>query len=534
MHRFPCVIVLALWCTGEATAQPKAGELQPDRLSFGTVHVGATLQAGFMVLTPGNDANTKFEVAAPPFVKVLRTDVSTQEYGPGNAFVRGSVDLVVDTTKVGDLQGKVSVKLGPTSATVPVSVNVKPQRKGLMRLAVVETPFQQYSTTDGAMFRPWTDLVAASPWDVSYHLVTRDQPVLQKVEIEKCDAVLLSAEAVWGLTAEDVRRVGAFAEGGGLVLLAANDFFRRTPGQANKVLTRYGLEMRDVERPGIGEQTLGKVDLDPQIVKAGIQFTHFFRASPVAIQSPATVRVLVRAANVGQRGDAFVAIAKAGKGNVVALGQSLWWNWISTSRDPSGGNAKLLRWILNNSYERRQRVIASGRPLTAAEIECHWRSLGSEDVDEVAEAMEWLKRSPEAGSLTIAFLRRHLQPEPPPDPGYLHKLIADLADDKFAVRERAQKELQQIGDVARPALQQEMKATSSAEVRRRAQNILEAPLLLPAERRQAIRAVEILEYFATANARQLLAGLANGAPGSRLTEAANAALERLANSVKPH
>jgi hypothetical protein len=128
-------------------------------------------------------------------------------------------------------------------------------------------------------------------------------------------------------------------------------------------------------------------------------------------------------------------------------------------------------------------------------------------------------------------LRQHLKPAAPPDAQRLRKLIADLDDDRFDVRQAAQKELEQLGDVALPALQKAVKATSSAELRRRALAVLKAPPRPSGEERQALRGVEVLEQFGTAEARQHLEMLAKGAPGSRVTGAAKAALERLASPV---
>jgi hypothetical protein len=356
---------------------------------------------------------------------------------------------------------------------------------------------------------------------------------LPHLEVAKLDAVLLSPEAVHSLASDDVKRVRTFAEAGGLVLVAANKFFMDSPAKANKVLMPYGLEMRDEEgQPGSDNLTLGKDNLDPQIVKAGIESNHFFRASPVAIKNGTTARALVRAVKVGQPGDAFVATTRAGRGNVVAIGQSLWWDWVGTNRDPSGGNAKLLRWILNNQHERLQRVLALERPLTAGEIEGYWKSLASEDADEAYEAIAWLTRAPAAERQTIPFLRQHLKPELPPNTERLRKLIADLDDDQFNVRETAQRELGKLGDVALPALKKAVEVSSSAEVRRRANAIINAPQHQSAEERQGIRGVEVLEHFGTAEAKEQLEALARGAPGSRLTEAAKAALERIALQKK--
>ena len=49
----------------------------------------------------------------------------------------------------------------------------------------------------------------------------------------------------------------------------------------------------------------------------------------------------------------------------------------------------------------------------------------------------------------------------------------------------------------------------------------------PAEKVQQLRAIQVLEYMATPEARQLLVSLAKGAPEARLTREAKAALQRL-------
>ncbi len=48
------------------------------------------------------------------------------------------------------------------------------------------------------------------------------------------------------------------------------------------------------------------------------------------------------------------------------------------------------------------------------------------------------------------------------------------------------------------------------------------------EQLQMLRVMEVLEHIGTAEARQVLAGLAKGAPEARLTQEAKASLERLA------
>ena len=66
------------------------------------------------------------------------------------------------------------------------------------------------------------------------------------------------------------------------------------------------------------------------------------------------------------------------------------------------------------------------------------------------------------------------------------------------------------------------------EVRRRAGRILGGLQARSPERRREVRAVQVLECQGTAEARQLLRRLAEGAPEARLTQEARASLRRLA------
>ncbi len=172
------LLVLALSAV-PAVAQPKAGSAQPDRIPFGTVYTGATVEGSFQVYEAGDDADIPLTVNAPKFVKVRYTAKRSQQFGPGNNFIVGSVEFALDTSATSDLSGEFSVTLGAAAAKVPVSATVRPAKKGLTRLLVVETPFSRYSTGHGADFKAWTDLVADASLDVNYLLVTRGRPVLR-------------------------------------------------------------------------------------------------------------------------------------------------------------------------------------------------------------------------------------------------------------------------------------------------------------------------------------------------------------------
>lgn len=331
-----------------ADTRPKANDVQPDRLPLGTVYTGAIAEGSFLLLETGTNSDIPFSVTAPGFVRVRRTATHHQEFGPGRDFICGTVEFALDTSKSGNLTGEFSVKLGNAVAKVPISATVKPARKGLTRLLIVETPFERYSTDKGEAFKSWTDLVKDASLDVSYLLVTSGEPVLRDLELGKFDCVLLASTGLTELQPADIKRVREFAEAGGRVIISANAFFVGTVEKANEVLDGYGIQMRNKEaRLGQADDvTLGKDDLDPDLVKAGVRTARFFRASPVAVTADKAGRVLVKANGVGEPGDGFVASARAGKGEVVVLGESLWWNWITEKEAKETDNARLLRCLL--------------------------------------------------------------------------------------------------------------------------------------------------------------------------------------------
>src|SRR5262249_61909953 len=174
----------------------------------------------------------------------------------------------------------------------------------------------------------------------------------------KFDVILLDASGlVTEGNAEDLKRARAFAEGGGRLVLTANSFYSGSVDAANKVLEGYGLKMLDEEAP-IGPQrfipavVLDKEAFAPEVVEAGVKSARFHRASPVVVSAGKPARVLVKAVDVGGPKDGYVAVAKAGKGEVVALGTSLSWNWVSESGARGTDNAKLLRLLLTPSAQK--------------------------------------------------------------------------------------------------------------------------------------------------------------------------------------
>jgi hypothetical protein len=111
----------------------------------------------------------------------------------------------------------------------------------------------------------------------------------------------------------------------------------------------------------------------------------------------------------------------------------------------------------------------------------------------------------------------------------LGRLLADLDDNDFPVREKATLELERLGKFIEVPLRKTLEKQPSLEARRRIERLLEtlertgpAPEVL-----RSLRSVEVLELIGTTEAREGLRTLAQGADDAELTREARAALERL-------
>jgi hypothetical protein len=165
--------------------------------------------------------------------------------------------------------------------------------------------------------------------------------------------------------------------------------------------------------------------------------------------------------------------------------------------------------------------------LEAEKLSALWADLAGADASKAYRAIQSFSSN---AAQTVAFLKDHLRPAIAADAKRVARLVAELDGDQFEGREKATKELQELGEAAEPALRAALEAQPSAELRRRAQSLLtrldpgRSPELL-----HGIRAVEVLERVATPEARQLLLKLAVGAADARLTREAKAALGRLSS-----
>src|SRR5262249_28755895 len=108
----------------------------------------------------------------------------------------------------------------------------------------------------------------------------------------------------------------------------------------------------------------------------------------------------------------------------------------------------------------------------------------------------------------------------------LAALVEKLDDDDFEVRQKAFADLLKQGHEATAALRKALAHDPSQELRRSANALLDKLPFAP-ESLRAARAVEVLEWIGTAEAKRLLTDFADGRASATLTHEAKAALSRL-------
>jgi hypothetical protein len=203
---------------------------------------------------------------------------------------------------------------------------------------------------------------------------------------------------------------------------------------------------------------------------------------------------------------------------------------------PEDGTAGLFDHIyLARSLEDFDQIDAIGRnpeavkdDLPATRLQTLWDNLADEDDARALRAQRALFAAAKQG---VPLLKERLKPV---DYGDAEKrilrLIADLDDDDFDVRETASAELAKAGHAAGRALRKARENPASAEAKRRLDELLKnaADDALPPEQLRLLRAVEVLERVGTPEAGEVLQALAKGTAGAEPTEAAKAAVERLA------
>ena len=191
-----------------------------------------------------------------------------------------------------------------------------------------------------------------------------------------------------------------------------------------------------------------------------------------------------------------------------------------TALAAGGEDGTALVWDLKAFSKRKDTEVE----LPAERLTALWDDLQDADAGRAYKAILTLAASPKAAA---PFLKDHAVKGP--DESRVARLIKELDDDSFDVREDAEKELIASGLAALPAVQKAIDAGPSAEARQRLQRMLDKHkgVAFVPEGVRGVRAVEALERSGAPEAAEALRTLAKEAENDDIKQGAAAALERM-------
>ncbi|HEY7310050.1 MAG TPA: sigma-70 family RNA polymerase sigma factor [Gemmataceae bacterium] len=184
-----------------------------------------------------------------------------------------------------------------------------------------------------------------------------------------------------------------------------------------------------------------------------------------------------------------------------------------------GGDSSVLLWDVTGRMSKGRWQATTW---TKEELEQRWKDLASTDGKRVAQAIWDLAASPEQ---SVSLFRSRIKPPQPVDTQHVERLIHDLDSEELEIRRKAAGELEKIVEGAEPLLRKKLAEKPSLEQRQRIMQVLESA---SAERLRVSRAIQVLEYAGTAEAKECLRSLAKDLVAEPLKREAKAALERLA------
>src|SRR5262249_17529242 len=111
---------------------------------------------------------------------------------------------------------------------------------------------------------------------------------------------------------------------------------------------------------------------------------------------------------------------------------------------------------------------ASTKPLAGvADFDRAWDALAADDAKAAYTAIRGLTFSPDA----VKGMAVRMKPAPALDPKRIEACLRDLDSEEFAVRERAARDLEQMGDRAESALERFLRGTASPEAKRNVRDV---------------------------------------------------------------
>jgi WD40 repeat protein len=192
----------------------------------------------------------------------------------------------------------------------------------------------------------------------------------------------------------------------------------------------------------------------------------------------------------------------------------------------ASSDCTLLAWDVAGAVAAARAARQEYPAPTKKELADSWKDLSSPDAQKAFTAIRTLVEAPDRA---IALIRARVKSPTPLDAARVRRLLGELDSDTFAVRDRASRELQALGEMAEVPIRRFLVGKPSLEPARRAERLLDAvnQSRRSGELLRKMRAVEVLERIGSEEAREVLRQLGKGPAEAALTRDAAGALRRI-------
>jgi RNA polymerase sigma factor (sigma-70 family) len=350
--------------------RPDSGpETQPGRIDFGPLRVGATADAGANIFFDEKDEWGEFgvKVTPPRFLKVRALRLREQTRG-GKKVRFVELGLAIDTSRTGNLSGRVRVEYGGQRVDLPVVAEVLPQEAKQTKVLVIMPGFGHIHESYTDYYRPWYDLVKSANLDVSYLDPSNDRlpgdDRAYDVEglpaapewLKQYDVVLLADGGPVYIQGPSAKFLQSYVRGGGRLIIGASHFMVGSLPNANAILERFGLEMKDEDvikgraaddNDWAAFKVAGKPGQEEPLME-GVESVTLRRATPVRVTKEGKGEILLRDPDDESQG--FAAVSRDG-GEVIVFGPALLFGWLG-DKDAGPDNATFLRNLLTRPRVR--------------------------------------------------------------------------------------------------------------------------------------------------------------------------------------
>lgn len=358
--------VLALGCC-VSPAMAQFPPLWPPEIHVGKVRVGSQIEGSIRAYLDDVDRAGSVEATPPEGMTIDGITVESTFMHRGGAKTPQktvSVSFTVDTREAGAREGVLSFRVGKESREIPFSVNVVPPSEGAIRALVLFPPVSE-GANSVEVYRPWTDMIEAGNFDVTYLDSRPRRRSLANLELSGYDVVMVSPIGMYpGWSDADSTSLKTFLEEGGRVVLFTTGRFAPGAKGVESLIAAAGIniEQGTVFPPGAGR--IAETHIAADAFTEGVRNLAAGNPSAISLSDPAKARLLVLHPQEGTKG--FVAVAEVGEGELIVVSETSPWFWMGNATPRSLDNPTLMRNFFTVGLPREKEPEAPVAPAEEA------------------------------------------------------------------------------------------------------------------------------------------------------------------------